>query len=239
MKLQRASLKQQALTIIRQGLVSGEIKAGQTYSAAALAQQLGTSTGPVREAMLALVEQGIVRPVPNVGFEVVRLTDQDLDEIYELRLMLEVPAMRAIATEQVNLVDARVHATACARAAEAHNVNAFLAADRDFHLELLTHAGNQRLVRFVATLRDQTRLYGLAGLAHQGQLVDFANEHFELLDAIEAGDAELASQLMNDHLSHVRRDWAAPDQAGGGNESAEPSAHAHILNAALVPAPTT
>lgn len=207
--LLRSSLREQALEVIRQRLVSGDLRPGRTYSAAALAQQLGTSTAPVREAMLTLVEQGIVRPVRNVGYEVVALTDHDLDEIHELRRMLEVPAVRTVAAvPDLDLTDAHAAAERCARGAEQGDVTEFLTRDREFHLEILRHADNQRLVGVVAMLRDQTRLYGLHGLAGGGHLVRFAAEHRDLLAAVEAGEGDLAARIMTDHLAHVRREWA-------------------------------
>jgi DNA-binding GntR family transcriptional regulator len=211
-KLTRPSLKDQALAVIRQGMVSGEIRPGEIHSAAGMAARLGTSNGPVREAMLTLVEQGIMQVVPNVGFQVTRLTEDDLDEIHELRLMLEVPAMRRLGEEGIAGREAQVrrHAEESAAAAAARDVARFLSADREFHLSLLELLGNRRLVKFVATLRDQTRLYGLHNLAEEGQLESSAAEHAELLDALVAGDGERAARVMSTHLGHVRGDWASP-----------------------------
>ncbi|GAA4287509.1 GntR family transcriptional regulator [Georgenia daeguensis] len=217
MKLTRPSLKDQALAVIRQGMVSGEIRPGEIHSAAGMAARLGTSNGPVREAMLTLVEQGIMQVVPNVGFQVTRLTDEDLDEIHELRLMLEVPAMRRLGEEGIagREEDVRRHAEESAAAAAARDVARFLSADREFHLSLLELLGNGRLVKFVANLRDQTRLYGLHNLAEEGQLESSAAEHAELLEALVAGDGERAARVMGTHLGHVRGDWASPLPGAG------------------------
>jgi DNA-binding GntR family transcriptional regulator len=211
-KLTRASLKDQALAVIRQGMVSGEIRPGEIHSAAGMAARLGTSNGPVREAMLTLVEQGIMQVVPNRGFQVTRLTEDDLDEIHQLRLMLEVPAVRRLGEAGIagREAAARRHADECAAAAAAKDVTRFLSADRSFHLALLELLGNGRLVKFVANLRDQTRLYGLHNLAEEGQLETSASEHAALLDALLAGDGERAAELMSTHLGHVRGDWASP-----------------------------
>ncbi len=77
---------------IRVRIVTGEFAAGEIYSAPALAAVLGVSATPVREAMLELTADGLVEVVPNRGFRVVEPSQHDLDEIFELRLMLEVPA---------------------------------------------------------------------------------------------------------------------------------------------------
>lgn len=207
--LSRLTLRDQALGVIRQQLVSGDLRPGRTYSAAALAQDLGTSTAPVREAMLALAAQGIVRAVRNVGFEVVDLKDHDLDEIHEMRRLLEVPAVRTVATRtDPDLRAARAAAELCQEGARRGDITEFLTHDRTFHLAVLEQAGNGRLVGVVATLRDQTRLYGLHGLAGDGSLGRYADKHFALLDAVESGDPDLASSVMTAHLDHVRREWA-------------------------------
>lgn len=88
--LRHTNLRDQALEVIRQALVSGEIKPGEIYSAAALATRLGVSGSPVREAMLTLVNQGLMEPVRNRGYRVVPMSEHDLDEVYEMRLLLEV-----------------------------------------------------------------------------------------------------------------------------------------------------
>ncbi len=211
--LRRVSLREQALDVVRQALVSGEIKPGDIYSAAALAERLGVSNSPVREAMLTLVHEGLLEAVPNRGFRVVPLSDADLDEVYQLRLLLEVPAMvqlaeRGIAAERERLTGL---AEEIERAAAARDVIRFLETDRAFHLELLALQGNRRLVSIVANLRDQTRLYGLKMLAQQDKLGASAAEHRRLLSAIDAGDTELVSQLTRAHLEHTRHEWAGQD----------------------------
>ncbi|MER6873164.1 GntR family transcriptional regulator, partial [Amycolatopsis sp. NPDC000673] len=91
-QLQRTNLREQVLEVVRQAMVSGDLRPGDIYSAAALATRLGVSSSPVREALLTLVNQGLLEPVRNRGYRVVAMTERDLDEIYEMRLLLEVPA---------------------------------------------------------------------------------------------------------------------------------------------------
>jgi DNA-binding GntR family transcriptional regulator len=211
LQLTRSSLRDQALAVIRQQLVAGEIRPGEIYSASGMATRLGTSNAPVREAMLTLVNQGVLEVVPNRGFRVTPVTDRDLDEVYQLRLMLEVPAVEELArrgpTEHLEAL--REHAHACRQAAEDGDMTVFLEADRDFHLTMLGMLGNRRLVQLVEMLRDQTRLYGLHALAAEGRLVSTSQEHFDLLDAVLSGDPAAAGRQMIRHLQHVRGDWAA------------------------------
>jgi DNA-binding GntR family transcriptional regulator len=74
-RLQRISLREQALALLREALITGRITDGVVYSSKALAAELGVSNGPIREAMLALVDDGLMEAVPNKGFRAVPLTD--------------------------------------------------------------------------------------------------------------------------------------------------------------------
>lgn len=204
------SLRDGALRILRNAIVSGEIRTGELYSATALARQLGISASPVREAMLTLVNDGILEAVRNRGFRIVPLDDRDLDEIVDLRVMLEVPAVRRLADADITDSLPRLHqlATSIEDAGARGDIDGFLAADREFHLSLLSLTQNGRLVELVARLRDQTRLYGLNALADRGLLDATAAEHHRILDALRDGDGTAVERLMTDHLAHIKREWA-------------------------------
>jgi DNA-binding GntR family transcriptional regulator len=211
--LQRTSLREQALALLREALISGRVADGVVYSSKALAAELGVSNGPIREAMLALVDDGLMEAVPNKGFRAVPLTPADLAEIYEMRLLLEVPVVARLArgdlpadraarlTDLVNTIE---------QTARSRDLTGNLAADRDFHLSLLAAGGNTRLVSTVARLRDQTRLSNLRAINADGRLVASADEHRPLLAAITGHDKRAAGRLMRRHLEHIGQDWSRP-----------------------------
>jgi DNA-binding GntR family transcriptional regulator len=184
---------------------------GTTYSIPALAEQFGVSATPVREAMLDLVNEGIMSAVPNKGFRVVELSDAELDQITELRRLLEVPTVGDLAgaIDRAALRRLRSLADAVSDAARRGDVVGYVEADRELHLALLAEGGNPRLVEMVGRLRDQSRLYGLEQLAAEGVLVDSAAEHMRLIDALESGDRRAAERVMAHHLDHVRGIWAS------------------------------
>lgn len=206
----RISLRERITASLRAALVSGQMIPGVVYSVPMLAERFGVSATPVREAMLDLVNEGIVEPVPNKGFRVVEMAEADLDDITEVRRLLEVPTVVALCG---HLTDAEAEplrrmAEAVRVAAAEGDVLAYLAGDREFHLALVALSGNARLVDLVDRLRAQTRLYGLTHLAESGRLVESAEEHLGLLDAVLAGDADEVERVMNEHLDHVRGSWA-------------------------------
>lgn len=214
---ERTSLRERVAESLRAALVSGRMVPGTTYSIPALAEQFGVSATPVREAMLDLVNEGIMSAVPNKGFRVVELSDAELDQITELRRLLEVPTVGDLAgaIDRAAVRRLRALADAVSDAARRGDVVGYVEADRELHLALLAEAGNPRLVEMVGRLRDQSRLYGLEQLAADGVLVDSAAEHIRLIDALESGDRRAAERVMAHHLDHVRGIWASRREERG------------------------
>lgn len=201
------SLRDKALEILRQAIVTGQIAPGELYSATALAKELGVSVSPVREAMLTLVNEGALEAVRNRGFRIPELSEQDLADVFELRLLLEVPSMGRLARMDIASSKDELEQLVAATEATVDDANEFLARDRDLHLHLLALHGNGRLLDMVRVLRDQTRLYGL-GTGDSRQLrVEAAHEHRQLVAHILEGDARAAERLMRKHLQHIQREW--------------------------------
>jgi DNA-binding GntR family transcriptional regulator len=206
----RPSVREEVVNVLRGAIVSGEMRPGELYSAAGLAERFGVSATPVREAMLDLGKQGLVEVVRNRGYRVTVLSEADLDQITQIRQLLE-PTASAEAVPHITdaeLVALRALASAIVDAAAEGDLVSYVNADREFHLRLLAAAGNPRLVRIVDDLRAQTRLYGLSALVASGRLVDSAQEHVEMCDLIASGDAKKLKKLMGTHLGHTRREWA-------------------------------
>jgi DNA-binding GntR family transcriptional regulator len=212
-KLQRSSLREQIRTLLRTKIITGELEAGTLYSVNDFSTLLGVSATPVREALGDLEQQGLVEVIRNRGFIVPPLTDHDLDEIFQLRIMLEVTAVEnAVGNLSPDeLAACQEIVDRCLRCAAKRDLAGFLEADREFHLCLLGTLGNQRLLEIVDRLRDQTRLYGLLKLAPD-RLVASAEEHIALLEAIAKKDKKHARQRLTRHLEHTRGIWAGrPD----------------------------
>ena len=211
----RRRLREQVMDALRAAIVSGEMKAGETYSAPTLAERFGVSATPVREAMLDLANLGLIRIVPNKGFQVVRITDEELDQITEVRLLLEPPAaakaaLRATAQDVAELTTLARRVVDAAREGD---LIGHVEADRAFHGRLLELSGNGHLVNIVYDLRDRTRLYGLAPLAQRGDLGRTVEEHLTMCELVAAGDADGLAELVRTHIGHVRREWAGPPDA--------------------------
>ncbi|HEX4521075.1 MAG TPA: GntR family transcriptional regulator [Gaiellaceae bacterium] len=211
-QIETVSLRAQALSAIRTGIVLGEIKPGVIYSAPSIAAQLGVSPTPVREAMTELAAEGVVTAVRNKGFRIAEITDGDLDEIFQLRVMLEAPSVAQLTglldDPTLDALEGAINSMKAA--SERQDLVGYLEADRTFHLTLLARYGNGRLVRIVDRLREQTRLHGLPnliGVGGQGETTLIA-EHEQILAALTGSDPNEVERLMRSHLRHTRGIWA-------------------------------
>jgi DNA-binding GntR family transcriptional regulator len=180
------------------------------YSAPRIASDLNVSATPVREALLDLVQEGLLRPVRNRGFQVVIMTPREHDDVFKIRLLLEVPSIQEIAkgsptADQMKGLHDLAHAAS--RFAQEGDLIAYLNADRQFHISLIDLLGNRPLTELVTSLRDRVRLLGLANPGARSHIVQSSAEHFELLDRIAANDAEGATAIMGRHLRRSREVW--------------------------------
>jgi DNA-binding GntR family transcriptional regulator len=219
------SLADQAVAAIRAAVRDGTLQAGQLYSAYQIASYLGVSRSPVREALMRLAEAGMVAFERNRGFRIVLPGAADIAEVFQLRLLLEVPATRRTAmlrpAELATLLVAGLGPElAQMRAAAADRDEAlFMRHDQRLHRLIMEAAGNSRLTALVDNLRDTTRTLGASTADRSRDLNDIAAEHVPIVDAIAAGDAAAAGAAMAYHLSHTGTLLIA--QAGGELSSDE------------------
>lgn len=204
------TLRERVVAGIRGDIVSGHLEPGAVYSAPYLADIYHVSVTPVREALLDLVKEGLLEPVRNKGFRVLEPSDQDHDEIAQLRDLLEPPTaglVARIATE-TQIAHLRNLASDIERYAIANDVAKYVEADRNFHLAVIEITGNKRLLEAVSTLRSQARLFGLQRIADKGGLQSSSEEHNQLMNAIERHDSTRAEEIMREHLGHIRKEWS-------------------------------
>jgi DNA-binding GntR family transcriptional regulator len=205
-----SSFREKVTKELRAAVISGRMSPGKIYSAPALAQEFGVSPTPVREAMVDLVSEGLVETVRNKGYRVTEMSDKELDDVTDLRLLIEPAASRrAISAATAEDVAAlRELADRIVDGSRRGDLIQYIDADSDFHLTLLALSGNARIVRTVAELRAHTRLYGLARLAQAGKLESSAAEHHALVDLVAAGDGPGIEAALIRHIGHVRGIWA-------------------------------
>lgn len=222
-RLHSTTLRDQAKRAIRDAIITGAIEPGRIYSAPTLAENLGVSATPVREALLDLAAEELVEPVRNRGFRVIGLSDRDIDDIFELRQMLEPMAMIRVIDRLTPEVLERFGdlGNEMTTAAEAGDLVRYLDANRAFHLGLLGLLGNQRLVDAVARLRDHARLYRMRSKGQQQLLVHMAARQRDLLGALARGERKAVRALMTAYLEDSRTLWGG--EVGTPRVKAEPA----------------
>ncbi|WP_340556779.1 GntR family transcriptional regulator [Streptomyces sp. GSL17-111] len=193
----RHSVRGQILSALREALLGGELVPGRVYSAPALAERFGVSPTPVREAMQQLAAEGAVETVLNRGFRVAEHSPSDLAELAEIRALLEVPPLlalaRALPAERWRPLRPLAQATVT-HAARGERV-AYAEADLVFHRALLELTGNRHLVRVAEDVRRRCARPPQSS----GALLATAREHVLLVDALAARDLVAAERLLRDH----------------------------------------
>lgn len=198
---------QRVARVLRDQIVDGARAPGSRLVERDLADELGVSRVPVREALRALVAEGLVTPRPRTWAVVRTFTDDDVDHLLEVRSALEAMAARR-AAERRDPAGVAALAAALAReedAAAREDATAARRAAADFHEALLAAAGNSVLDELAAVTASRARWL----LGRHEDLAEMAHEHRLLLDAVRAGDADAAQRLVHVHLETSRRALAA------------------------------
>jgi DNA-binding GntR family transcriptional regulator len=212
----RSTLTSRAVDALRAAIVDGRLVAGERYSVAQLAERFGVSRTPVREALIVLERQGVVRFERNRGVRVLETTAHDLDEVFVLRLLLEVPATRRACEllEESDLDSLARELEAMERFAGEGDETAFMAHDRRFHEIILRASGNRRLTTIVNQLRDVVRFRGASTVGRSRDLRTILAEHVTILAALRGRDPDRAAGAMRAHLLSTGRLLVAQESAG-------------------------
>ena len=198
--------------------VKGEILARRfaphdLLSEGQLAEAVGASRTPVREALLRLQGEGLVRLLPKRGALVLPVTVDEMADVMETRRLVETFAARKVLTHQPSAALGPVlerHLDAMRAAMEAHDVAAYVQADRDFHLAIVAATGNEIITSLYRSLRERQLRMGTVNLLDgTGTNVDPARmqstlaEHERIRDALRAGRADAVVKAVGAHLDHA------------------------------------
>jgi len=178
---------------------------GETFSVPALAQEFGVSATPVREAVLDLVQQGLVIVLPNKGFQVAYTSPREMLENVEIRRLIEVPAtldvVSVISNQQLETLYEL--AESILDYAREDDIRGFVSIDYEYHRYLLEIKGNRTLTDLVEDLRSRARIQSVPLIALSGRMVETAQEHIDLLDAIQAKNLVQVERIVLLHMSHA------------------------------------
>jgi DNA-binding GntR family transcriptional regulator len=216
---------------LRRAILRGEIAPGEELSQVRLAQTLGVSRTPLREAFRLLQHEGLVEARSNRSYRVTTFSATDLEELYITQLPLQALAVRLTIPQLTSADIAAMEGDLAQMAhyAELHDVEGWERPHTDFHRRLVQHAG-RRVVDLLDQLSDHAGRYRRVYLAGTSYGFDAAAaEHREILDSCRAGDADATARQLVRHLAHT-----AFDVLGMADADHEP----HALQVALAVAET-
>jgi len=195
------SLRDQVADSIRRAIDAGVLSPGQRLVEAEIANQMGTSRAPVREAIRLLEQEGIVTNIPRRGSFIVELEEKDIEEIYSLRIILELLAVQeALPLSVETLATLQELVDEMNDAADTNDMGMLVERDLEFHKTLVIQAEHGRLLEAWQRLSAQLRLF----MAMKDKLYenphDVADTHIPLLDALSAGDVEEAQSIIGEHI---------------------------------------
>ena len=195
------STQQHALDGLRRAIVSGELRPGQRVAQEDVAERLGVSIAPVREALRVLEQEGQVTYRPRRGYIVTELNVADVEEIYELRRMLEERAVRhALPTLGASALERLTRAAKdCEVAAEAGDVAAELEANRRLHFVLFEAPDQVHALRLIRLLWDSTEAYRAMYYNAPEERRHAGRSHGRILAAARRGDADRLVAELDAH----------------------------------------
>ena len=196
-----------AFAAIKDDIISCALQPGEEVSEGLLAARYGMGKAPIRSAMMRLRQEGLIVSRGRQGNTVSPVTLRDVQEIFQLRLVLEVAAVRLAAgkVEAKRLRTLNEAARATHAAADRAGESAYLRANRAFHRYVAECTGNQRLVALVVALMEQHERIVHLGLALQKREHEFHHFHDDLVAALIEGDGDRAARLTEAALRGSQR----------------------------------
>ncbi|MEI7759466.1 MAG: GntR family transcriptional regulator [Thermoleophilia bacterium] len=198
----RRSLTDRAYDHLREAILSGDLPVGTILAEAALADQLGISKTPVRQALQLLRTEGLLEIGPRRQLAVRGFTPTHRNEILKIREALEEIAVdtacQVISLEDIDLL--RLTLLRQKRAADAHDEEGFLILDEEFHVQIARGANLPIVARLLGQMRGFARLMRLSLAQPPEHLQDVVVEHTHIVDALEQRDSAAALLALRTHL---------------------------------------
>lgn len=195
-------LREVVFNALRQAIIEGEFQPGERLMEVTLANKLGVSRTPVREAIRMLELEGLVVMVPRKGAEVAKITVKDLKDALEVRMAMEALSVR-LACERIDDKGKEELKAACIKFKEAINsklVPAIVEGDEAFHNVIYKASKNNKLINITQNLREQVYRYRVEYVKDFLYHDNLVREHDLITMAILKGDADTAEKIMKEHI---------------------------------------
>lgn len=198
-------LRELVLEAIREAIINGVLKPRERLMEIQLADELGVSRTPIREALRKLELEGFIVMVPRKGAYVSDISFKDIADVFEIRAALEGLAS-ALAAERITDEELEEMERLLVEKVEAINSNdmeRLVEVDTKFHETIYKASRNQRLFTIINNLREQIQRFRAQSLSHPGRMKQSLDEHRSIVEAIQSRDAAIARQAAQDHIENA------------------------------------
>jgi DNA-binding GntR family transcriptional regulator len=202
------SIREKVHEYLREEILNGRIKAGERLVESDLADRIGTSRTPVREALHTLEREGLVESLHRVGYVVRPISELEVSELCEIRLSLEALALRwALRKDPAGLADAmRENLANCEQRIAKGDLKAFVELDAQFHELIPRIADSSRLMEMTNSIRRYMLRYRIQSIYTEDNVLRAIGGHQAVLKAIEDGDNKAAQRALRAHIRQSKKD---------------------------------
>ena len=196
---------------LRRAILQGELEPGERLMEIRLAEQLGVSRTPVRDAIHKLVDEGLVNIVPRCGAVVAGITDKDMRDVLEVRITLEELAV-TLCTERITADGVEKLKAAneeFRKTVASGELIEIAAADVAFHDIIYSITENKRLLQIINDLREQIYRYRLEYLKNDKARQELISEHNQIIKYISSGDTDKAKAAIREHIENQMNEIAS------------------------------
>jgi len=201
-------LRDKISTSIRDLIIEGKLKPGERLTEPEISASLGISRTPLREAFLQLESEGFVQVLPRKGAIVTDINLQDAVDIYTIKASLEALATRlACPLIQAEAFDTLIKLNQQMEkisVSENKNYRRFLDLNARFHQTIYENSNNNKLIKLINTLRNQTLRYNYIYLTLLSHLGESVKEHYEMIDCLKSKDLDKVETLIKSHGENAR-----------------------------------
>lgn len=197
-------LRDVVFNTLRQAILTGELKPGERLMEIHLANRLGVSRTPIREAIRKLELEGLVTMIPRRGAEVAQITEKSMNDVLEVRRALDALCAE-LACERITSEEVERLKKACdsfEQAVQTKNIKEIAKADVALHDIIVQATGNQRLIQLVNNLSEQMYRYRFEYIKDVSQHKRLIEEHHIIYESIKKKDKETASRAAKMHIDN-------------------------------------
>ncbi len=194
-------LREIVFETLREAIIQGSLEPGERLMEIQLAEEMGVSRTPVREAIRKLELEGFVVMVPRKGAYVAGISVKDIVDVFEVRAALEALAA-GLAAERATTdeLDEMERASLYIYEAGDGQIDNIVERDSDFHDLIYKASRNQRLIQIITLLKEQIQRFRTTSLSQPGRIKHAVDEHKGIIEAISEHNVELASLLAREHI---------------------------------------